>query len=150
MRDLVRLRLDAVYSPGTPSALRVFAAPRAPLWAAGLDQAASPLAGRSQVRPGGPSPHHLVLEDYIAAVEAAEARRDQLPAQIAAMLPDWTLAPVVVALQTLMAYLGLVPSEHSSGISVGRGGITKAGNIAARRPLIEAVCARWRAGQAVL
>src|SRR3974390_2513419 len=38
----------------------------------------------------------------------------------------------------LMAYLGLVPSEHSSGASVKRGGITKAGNAAARRLLIEA------------
>src|SRR5438874_6347834 len=38
----------------------------------------------------------------------------------------------------LMAYLGLVPSEHSSGASVKRGGITKAGNNAARRALIEA------------
>jgi hypothetical protein len=33
---------------------------------------------------------------------------------------------------------GLVPSEHSSGASVGRGGLTKAGNSAARRLLIEA------------
>src|SRR5260370_15863635 len=109
--------------------------------------------------------HHIVLEDYIAAVEAAEARRNRLTAQIEAMLPDWTLAPVVAALQTmrgmalvnaasliaelgdlsrfanprqLMAYLGLVPSEHSSGSSVKRGGITKAGNVAARRLLIEA------------
>ena len=109
--------------------------------------------------------HHLVFEDYIEAVEAAEARRDRLTAQIAAMLPDWTLASVVAALQTmrgmalvnaatliaelgdlsrfanprqLMAYLGLVPSEHSSGASVRRGGITKAGNGAARRLLIEA------------
>jgi transposase len=99
-----------------------------------------------------------VLEDYIAAVEGAEARRDRLTAQIEAMLPDWTLAPVVAALQTmrgmalvnaatviaelgdlsrfanprqLMAYLGLVPSEHSSGASVRRGGITKAGSGAA-------------------
>src|SRR5467141_83291 len=106
--------------------------------------------------------HHIVLEDYIAA---AEARRNGLTAQIEAMLPDWTLAPVVAALQTmrgmalvnaasliaelgdlsrfanprqLMAYLGLVPSEHSSGSSVKRGGITKAGNAAARRLLIEA------------
>jgi transposase len=82
------------------------------------------------------------------------------------MLPDWTLAPVVAVLQTmcgmalvnaatliaelgdlsrfanprqLMAYLGLVPCEHSSGASVRRGGITKAGNNAARRLLIEAV-----------
>src|SRR5262249_56188268 len=99
--------------------------------------------------------HHLVLEDYIAAVEAAQARRDRLMAQIEAILPDWALAPVVAALQTmrgmalvngatliaelgdlsrfgnprqLMAYLGLVPSEHSSGASVKRGGLTKAGN----------------------
>ena len=106
-----------------------------------------------------------MLEDYIAAVEAAMARRDRLTVQIEAMLPDWTLAPVVAALQTmrgmalvnaatliaelgdlsrftnprqLMAYLGLVPSEHSSGASVKRGGITKAGNGAARRLLIEA------------
>ena len=34
--------------------------------------------------------HHIVLEDYIAAVEAAAARRDRLTAQIEAMLPDWT------------------------------------------------------------
>jgi len=117
--------------------------------------------------------HHIVLEDYIQAVEAAEARRDRLTAQIEAMLPDWTLAPVVAALQTmrgmalvnaatliaelgelsrfanprqLMAYLGLVPSEHSSGASIKRGGLTKAGNSAARRLLIEAAwCYRFPA-----
>ena len=38
----------------------------------------------------------------------------------------------------LMAYLGLVPSEHSSGRTRRQGGITKAGNGAARRMLIEA------------
>jgi len=117
--------------------------------------------------------HHIVLEDYIAAVEAAKVRRDRLTAEIAAALPDWTLAPVVAALQTmrgmalvnaatliadlgdlsrfgnprqLMAYLGLVPSEHSSGASVKRGGLTKAGNSAARRLLIEAAwCYRFPA-----
>src|ERR1700751_5784310 len=164
MRDLVRARLDAVHSlrrarqqlsgfllrqgchygrPAWPKLHR--------RWLAGLifEQAI----------------HHIVLEDYIAAVEAAEARRDRLTAQIGTMLPDWTLAPVVAALQTmrgmamvnaatliaelgdlsrfadprqLMAYLGLVPSEHSSGASVKRGGLTKAGNKAARRLLIEA------------
>ena len=45
--------------------------------------------------------HHIVLEDYIATVEATQARRDRLTAQIEAMLPDWTLAPVVAALQTM-------------------------------------------------
>jgi len=39
-----------------------------------------------------------VLEDYIEAVEAA---RERLTAQIEAMLPDWTLAPIVAALQTM-------------------------------------------------
>ena len=164
MRDLVRARLDAVRALrrarqqlsgillrqgchyGRPAWTKLYRR-----WLAGLkfEQAV----------------HHIVLEDYIEAVEAAEARRDRLTAQIAAMLPDWTLAPVVAALQTmrgmalvnaatlvaelgdlsrfanprqLMAYLGLVPSEHSSGASVKRGGLTKAGNKPARRLLIEA------------
>jgi len=109
--------------------------------------------------------HYIVMEDCIAAVEAATARRDRLEAQIAAALPDWSLAPVVGALQALrgvalvaaatlvaelgdmtrfdnprqlMAYLGLVPSEHASGRTRRQGGITKAGNGAARRMLIEA------------
>jgi transposase len=109
--------------------------------------------------------HHIVLEDCIAAVEAATARRDRLEAHIEAVLPDWSLAPVVRALQALrgigmvaaatlvaelgditrfanprqlMAYLGLVPSEHSTGNTRRQGGITKAGNSAARRMLIEA------------
>jgi transposase len=109
--------------------------------------------------------HHHVLEECIAAVEAATARRNRLEAHIDAMLPDWSLAPVVRSLQALrgmamvaaatlvaelgditrfakpsqlMAYLGLVPSEHSSGNTRRQGGITKAGNGAARRVLIEA------------
>jgi transposase len=103
--------------------------------------------------------------DYIQAVEAAKARRDRLTAQIETLLPDWTLATVVAPLQTmrgmalvnaamliaqlgdlsrfanprqLMAYLGLVPREHSSGASVRRGGLTKAGISTVRRLLIEA------------
>ena len=109
--------------------------------------------------------HHIVLEDCIATIEAATARRDRLTAQIEALLSDWALSPVVHALQSLrglalvsaatliaelgditrfdnprqlMAYLGLVPSEHSSGGTRRQGGITKAGNTTARRMLIEA------------
>src|SRR6202171_4631173 len=163
MRDLVRARLDAVHAlrrarqqlsgfllrQGCPYGRRAWTKLHR-RWLAGLTFTQAV--------------HHIVLEDYIAAVEAAEARRDRLTAQIEAMLPDWTLAPVA-ALQTmrgmalvnaatliaelgdlsrfanprqLMAYLGLVPSEHSSGASIRRGGITKAGNAAARRLLIEA------------
>jgi transposase len=115
--------------------------------------------------------HYVVLEDCIAAIEAATARRDRLEAHIETALADWSLAPVVKALQALrglamiaaatlvaelgditrfanprqfMAYLGLVPSEHSSGSTRRQGGITKAGNGAARRMLIEAAwCYRF-------
>jgi transposase len=38
----------------------------------------------------------------------------------------------------LMAYVGLVPSEHSSGATTRRGGITKTGNSYVRRILVEA------------
>lgn len=106
----------------------------------------------------------IVLQDYIHAVEDAEGRRDRLTRQIEELLPSWSMAPVATALQAmrgvalvvavtvvaevgdfrrftnarqLMAYLGLVPSEHSSGSSTHRGGITKAGNSLARRVLIE-------------
>ena len=109
--------------------------------------------------------HYIVLEDCLEAVDAATARRDRLEAHIEAALPAWSLAPVVQALQALrgvamvaaatlvaelgditrftkpsqlMAYLGLVPSENSSGGKRRQGGITKAGNEAARRMLIEA------------
>jgi hypothetical protein len=108
------------------------------------------------------------VEDCIAAVEAATARRDRFEAHIEAALADWSLAPVVRALQALrgmalvvaatliaevgditrfanprqlISDLGLVPSEHSSGGTRRQGGITKAGNSAARRMLIEAA---WR------
>ena len=97
----------------------------------------------------------IALEDYIDAIADAGARVERLTGQIADqiadLLPTWSLAPVVEALQAmrgvgfivavtvvaevgdfqrfdnprrLMACLGLTPSEHSSGASVRRGGIT--------------------------
>ena len=79
-------------------------------------------------------------------------------------LPEWSLTPLVQALQAmrgvqliaamtllgelqdflrfdnprqLMAYVGLVPGEHSSGPKRRQGSITKAGNRVARRMLVE-------------
>jgi hypothetical protein len=105
----------------------------------------------------------IVLQDYIHAVQDAEAQLDPLTRQIEELLPNWSMAPGVTALQAmrgialvvavtvvaevgdfrrfanarqLMAYLGLVPSEHSSGASIRRGSITKAGNVQAPRVLI--------------
>jgi transposase len=172
MRDLVRARLDAVHALRRARQqlsgflLRHGCHYGRPAWTKLHRRWLASLKFEQAV-------HHLVLEDYVQAVEAAEARRDRLTAQIAVMLPAWTLAPVVAALQTLrgmalvnaatliaelgdlsrfanprqlMAYLGLVPSEHSSGASVRRGGLTKAGNSAARRLLIEAAwCYRFPA-----
>ena len=107
----------------------------------------------------------IVLEDYINAVETAERRRADLTAQIEGLAESWSLAPLLKAEQALrgvsllnaatvlaeigdpsrfdhprqlMAHVGLVPSEASSGGEVQRGGITKAGSRLARRALIEA------------
>lgn len=109
--------------------------------------------------------HRVVFQDYVEAVWAAQDRRDQLEARIAAMLSNCSMAPLVEALRALrgvdlisavifvaaigdlgrfamprqlMAFLGLVPSEQSSGERVRRGGITKTGNREARRMLVEA------------
>jgi transposase len=110
----------------------------------------------------------IVLQEYLAAVQEATARVDRLTAQIRELLPQWRWEPVIRSLQALrgvsllvaatvvaeigdlsrfqnprqlMAYLGLVPSEHSSGATVRRGGITKTGNGHARRVLVEAAWA---------
>jgi transposase len=58
--------------------------------------------------------HHIVLEDCIAAIEAATARRDRLEADIEAALPEWSLAPVVEALQALRG-VGLVAAGRTDG-----------------------------------
>lgn len=109
--------------------------------------------------------HQIVFQDYTEAVLTATDRKAQLIARITAIISDWSLMPLVEALRglrgmdlisavtfvaaigdlrrfenprQLMAYLGLVPSEHSSGGHVRRGGITKTGNNEARRMLVEA------------
>ncbi len=115
----------------------------------------------------------IAMQEYIDAIETAEARRERLMAEIEALLPEWSLAPVVAAVQAmrgmalitavtliaevgdlrrfasppqLMAYLGLVPSEDSTGGRVRRGAITKTGNGRARKALVEAAWTyRWPA-----
>ncbi len=43
----------------------------------------------------------IVLQDYIHAVQEAETRRDRLTQQIEELLPNWSMAPVVAALQAM-------------------------------------------------
>ncbi|MGH6914030.1 MAG: IS110 family transposase, partial [Geminicoccales bacterium] len=109
--------------------------------------------------------HRLMVAELLEALDQAQARRDRLSDHIAERVASWSLAWLVEALQVLrgyalsnaatlaaelgdprrfegprqlMAYLGLVPSEHSTGESVRRGGLTRAGNGRARRVVIEA------------
>jgi transposase len=106
----------------------------------------------------------IAFEEMLLAVREAQERVTRLEQAISVALPDWSLAELVTAVMAmrgfdivsasaflaemgdlsrfptardLMGYLGLVPSEHSTGEKVRRAGITKAGNRRARRILIE-------------
>ena len=106
----------------------------------------------------------IVFQEYVDAVKQAEARVAGLEKEMEKALEHWVLAPVVEALMALrgiklitamtvmaelgditrfdsprqlMSFLGLVPSEASSGLTRRRGGITKTGNSHVRRVLIE-------------
>src|SRR5688572_14288794 len=106
----------------------------------------------------------IAFEEMLLAVRQAQERIDRLEQAIRAAVADWSLAEVVTALMAmrgldlvsattflaeigdlsrfqtpreLMAYLGLVPSEASTGDTVRRGSITKTGNRRARRILVE-------------
>jgi transposase len=110
----------------------------------------------------------IAFEEYVQAVDEASARVERLTQAIRDELSLWRWSPVVQALQAfrgiqaihavrivaelgdlarfasarqLMAYLGLVPSEHSTGERRRQGSITKAGNSSARRALVEAAWA---------
>ena len=123
-------------------------------WLAGLK-----LSHRSQ---------QIVLQEYIDAVKECSQRVERITEQIRQLVADWSRAELVKAYQALrgvslivavtvvaeigdmsrfknpkelMAYLGLVPSEHSSGNRLRRGSITKTGNSHVRRVLTEAAWA---------
>lgn len=107
----------------------------------------------------------LTLSEYVGAIDALEVRRGTLEAAISELIPSspWaqdvarlrclrgidTLSAVGLAVEVgdfgrfehpelLMSYLGLVPSEHSTGETRRQGPITKSGSRHARRLLVEA------------
>jgi transposase len=116
-----------------------------------------------------------VLEDYLKAVEDLGERIHRHTKSIEDLVESWSMRPLVKALQALrgvnliaatiivaelgdlsrfetapqlMGYLGLVPSENSSGETRQQGRITRAGNGHARRILVEAAWAyRFRAAK---
>jgi transposase len=118
------------------------------------------LAGQKFEHPA----QQIVFQDATDAIEDATTRLQRLDEQLGAIVPSWSMAPVVAAYQAMrgvsfvvavtfvaeigdlrrfdnprqvMAFVGLVPSERSTGESVRRGGLTLAGNRRARRVLIE-------------
>jgi transposase len=105
-----------------------------------------------------------VLADGLAAVETATLRASQLTERLRELAESWDRGPLVKALQSLrgvefvtavtvvaeagdfrrfatagdfMGYVGLIPTEQSSGETRRRGPITKTGNAHIRRLLVE-------------
>jgi len=78
--------------------------------------------------------HNRVLEDNLTTVDFHHKRIARLEEAMLQLLSDWQRKPLVDA---LMAFLGLVPTESSSGKKQSRGGISKCGNPHARWILIE-------------
>src|SRR5918992_6094541 len=56
----------------------------------------------------------IVLQDYIHAVEDAEARLERLERQIEELLPAWSMAPVVEAVQAMRGVALIVAVTHAS------------------------------------
>jgi transposase len=110
----------------------------------------------------------IAFEEYVQAVHEASARLERLSAAIGDALAHWRWRTLVQGLQALrgisaihavriaaeigdfarfasprhlMGYLGMIPSEDSSGEHRRQGRITKAGNSSARRALVEAAWA---------
>jgi len=106
----------------------------------------------------------IVLEEYLQAIDTGIERVARLEAKMFALLEEWEWKPVVEALMAfkgfkevaamitiselgdltrfqhprqLMGFLGLVPSEETTGTRRRQGGITKCGNSHARWLLIE-------------
>ena len=106
----------------------------------------------------------IVFQAYVRAVHEQTERLQRLEQELQDHVQAWRLNPVVEALQALrgvqftvavtmvseigdltrfdnprelMKFLGLIPSEYSSGEQRRQGSITKAGNTHARRALVE-------------
>jgi len=113
----------------------------------------------------GQGASQTAFTEYRLQVEAADQRVDRLTGALGTSIQGWRFEAVVLALRALrgidmvsavglvaeigdiqrfdhprklMGYLGLVPSEQSSGERISRGSITKTGNAHARRLLTEA------------
>jgi transposase len=116
-----------------------------------------------------PAPaQQLVFQEYVRAVTEHTERLQRLEQELQDQVKAWRLHPVIDALQALrgvqftvavtlvaelgdltrfdnprelMKFLGLIPSEYSTGERRRQGAVTKAGNSHARRVLVESAWA---------
>lgn len=113
-------------------------------------------------------PQQIVFQELVDAIDERERRRDRLEGELESLAPDWAGYPLAQALlafrgiqktvaytliaeagdlarfshpSRFMAWLGLVPAEHSSGATRRQGPITRCGNRWARTLLVEAAWA---------
>jgi transposase len=166
MRDLIRTRLAAVRAVRTArQQLSAFLLRHERIYRSGGKAWTKAHRGWLADQSFSHPTQQIVLEESIEAVRLGEQRRDRVDGFLRAQIPSWSLFPLVQNLGALrgldtiasaglaaaigdpsrfasapdfMAYLGLVPSEHSSGPKRRMGAITKSGDVHARTLLIEA------------
>jgi transposase len=164
VRDLVRAREDAVREQrNARHRLKALLLRNGVIYAGRSAWTGAHLRWLATVKLPEPA-QQLAFQEYLHAISESAARVARLEQALRDVLTGWSLAPVVAALQALrgvqliaaitlvaeiqdfwrfpsprqlMAYLGLVPGEHSSGPKRRLGAITKAGNSPARRMLVE-------------
>jgi transposase len=164
VRDLVRAREDAVREQrNARHRLKALLLRNGQPYAGKTAWTAAHLRWLSKLKLEHPA-QQIGFQEYLHAITEATARIARLEQAMRDTLPQWNLAAMVQALQALrgvqliaamtlvaelqdflrfenprqlMAYVGLVPGEHSSGAKRRQGSITKAGNSVARRMLVE-------------
>ncbi len=168
IRDLTRAREDArICSKKAKQRLNSFLLRNNKIYSGKTKWNKTHLAWLSETSMPHPA-QQVALQEYIDTLRESLQRIDRLTNQIVSVVEHWRLQPVVKAIQSLrgvsmivavttlaelgdikrfenpkqlMAYLGLVPSEHSSGLKTKKGGLTKTGNGHVRRVLTEAAWA---------
>jgi len=164
MRDLVRAREDAVREQrNARHRLKALLLRNGIAYAGKSSWTAAHLRWLATLKMSHPA-QQIGFQEYLHGITESTARITRLEQAMRETLGDWTLKPLVQALQALrgvsligamtlvaelqdflrfehprklMAYVGLVPGEYTSGEKRRQRSITKAGNSAARRMLVE-------------
>jgi transposase len=164
IRDLVRAREDVLKDlKAAKGRLKAFLLRQDMRYEGRANWTAAHLRWLANVVCPTPAPQ-LVFQEDVRAVSEQTDRLRRVEAELPPLVQTWRWAPVVEAIQALrgiqftaavtliaelgdlsrfasprqlMSYLGLVPSEPSSGERRRQGSITKTGNSHARRVLVE-------------